>query len=108
MRLPSKKTLTQQEHAGRSIAAAKGGNGMKKARKDSAARPASPPQASSKRQGRRDFLIKPGGILAAGAFGAVPLRGWAADPVIIGALYPTTGSMEQIGVGCVAAAPLAG
>ncbi len=35
------------------------------------------------------------------------LRGWAADPVNIGALYPTTGSMAQIGVGCVAAAKLA-
>src|SRR3979411_2960325 len=59
------------------------------------------------RQSRRQFLIKTGGILAAGAFGAVPLRGWAADPVNIGALYPTTGSMAQIGVGCVAAAKLA-
>jgi branched-chain amino acid transport system substrate-binding protein len=37
----------------------------------------------------------------------VPLRGWAADPVNIGALYPTTGGMAQIGVGCVAAAKLA-
>src|SRR5258708_14384461 len=61
----------------------------------------------SKRQSRRKFLVKAGGILAAGAFGAVPLRGWAADPVNIGALYPTTGSMAQIGVGCVAAAKLA-
>src|SRR6204780_643261 len=61
----------------------------------------------SKRQGRREFLIKTGGILAAGALGAVPLRGWAADAVNIGALYPTTGSMAQIGVGCVAAAKLA-
>jgi branched-chain amino acid transport system substrate-binding protein len=80
---------------------------MKKARKDSNGNKASPHQASPKRQGRRDFLIKTGGILAAGAFGAVPLRGWAADPVNIGALYPTTGSMAQIGVGCVAAAKLA-
>src|ERR1700732_1726175 len=61
----------------------------------------------SKRQGRREFLIKTGGVLAAGAFGAVPLCGWAADPVNIGALYPTTGSRAQIGVGCVAAAKLA-
>src|SRR6202040_2250268 len=60
-----------------------------------------------RRQGRREFLMKTGGILAAGAFGAVPLRGWAADPVNIGALYPTTGGMAQIGVGCVAAAKLA-
>src|SRR5580704_11997449 len=64
-------------------------------------------QALSKRQGRREFLIKTGGILAAGAFGAVPMRGWAADTVNIGALYPTTGGMAQIGVGCVAAAKLA-
>src|SRR3981189_3995089 len=63
-----------------------------------------PSRILSERQGRREFLIKTGGILAAGAFGAVPLRGWAADTVNIGALYPTTGSMAQIGVGCVAAA----
>jgi len=61
----------------------------------------------SKRPDRRKFLKAAGGALAAGAFGAVPIRGWAADPVNIGALYPTTGSMAQIGVGCVAAAKLA-
>src|ERR1700730_18245535 len=61
----------------------------------------------SKRQSRRKFLAKAGGVLAAGAFGAVPVRGWPAAPVNIGALYPTTGSMAQIGVGCVAAAKLA-
>jgi branched-chain amino acid transport system substrate-binding protein len=60
-----------------------------------------------KRQGRRDFLKIAGGALATGAFGAIPLRGWAADPVNIGALYPSTGSMAQIGQGCVAAAKLA-
>jgi branched-chain amino acid transport system substrate-binding protein len=61
-----------------------------------------------KRQRRRDFLIKTGaGALAAGVTAAFPLRGWAADPVNIGALYPVTGSMAQIGVGCVAAAKLA-
>jgi len=64
-------------------------------------------RTSSKRQSRRTFLKTTGGALVAGAFGAVPLRGWAADPVNIGALYPTTGSMAQIGVGCVAAAKLA-
>jgi branched-chain amino acid transport system substrate-binding protein len=64
--------------------------------------------ASLKRQRRRDFLIKTGaGALAAGVSAAIPLRGWAADPVNIGALYPVTGSMAQIGVGCVAAAKLA-
>ena len=64
-------------------------------------------QTLSKRQGRREFLVKMGGILAASAFDALPARGSAADPVNIGALYPTTGSMAQIGVGCVAAAKLA-
>lgn len=64
--------------------------------------------ALSKRQGRREFLLKTaGGALAATAFGAIPLRGWAADPVNIGGLYPSTGSMAQIGQGCVAAAKLA-
>ena len=61
----------------------------------------------SNRQSRRKFLIKAGGAVAAGAFGAVPLRGWAAEPVNIGALYPVTGSMAQIGHGCVNAAKLA-
>ena len=56
---------------------------------------------------RRDLLKAAGGVLATAAFGAVPLRGYAADPVNIGALYPVTGSMAQIGVGCVAAAKLA-
>lgn len=56
---------------------------------------------------RRDVIKAVGGIAAAAAFGAVPLRGYAADPVNIGALYPVTGSMAQIGVGCVAAAKLA-
>src|SRR3954453_14069922 len=57
---------------------------------------------------RRDILNKAaGGALATTAFGAIPLRGWAADPVNIGALYPVTGSLAQIGQGCVAAAKLA-
>src|ERR1700694_2559815 len=57
---------------------------------------------------RRDFLIKDaGGAIATTVFGAIPLRGWAADPVNIGALYPVTGSMAQIGQGCVNAAKLA-
>ncbi len=69
-------------------------------------RSARPTSARSLR--RRDFLIKAaGGALATAAFGAVPLRGWAADPVNIGALYPVTGSLAQIGQGCVAAAKLA-
>jgi branched-chain amino acid transport system substrate-binding protein len=56
---------------------------------------------------RRDFLIKTAGGAVAAAFGAVPLRGFAAEPVNIGALYPVTGSMAQIGQGCVNAAKLA-
>jgi hypothetical protein len=64
---------------------------MKKDRKDSASNKLDLNQSLSKRQSRREILLKTGGILAAGAFGAVPLRGWAADPVNIGALYPTTG-----------------
>jgi branched-chain amino acid transport system substrate-binding protein len=80
---------------------------MKKDRQNSVINNASRDQPSPHRQSRRKFLIKTGGVIAAGAFGAVPLRGWAADPINIGALYPTTGSMAQIGVGCVAAAKLA-
>jgi branched-chain amino acid transport system substrate-binding protein len=57
---------------------------------------------------RRDFLIKTaGGALATTAFGAIPLRGWAAEPVNIGGLYPVTGSFAQIGQACVNAAKLA-
>src|SRR3984893_12725484 len=84
-----------------------GGNRMNKNRQHSVSNQTGRDRALSKRQGRREFLLKTGGILAASAFGAVPMRGWAADPVNIGALYPTTGSMAQIGVGCVAAAKLA-
>ena len=80
---------------------------MKKARTDSAAGICKSKPASSKSQSRRELLARTGGLLAATAFGAVPLRGWAADAINIGALYPTTGSMAQIGVGCVAAAKLA-
>jgi branched-chain amino acid transport system substrate-binding protein len=65
-------------------------------------------RAFGRRQGRRQFLrTTVGGALAATAFGAVPLRVRAADTVNIGALYPVTGSMAQIGQGCVAAAKLA-
>lgn len=65
-------------------------------------------RATSKGQNRRDFLIKAGGgAAAAAAFGAYPLRGWAADPVNIGGLYPVTGSFAQIGQACVNAAKLA-
>jgi branched-chain amino acid transport system substrate-binding protein len=76
-------------------------------RQDSVPRKAGTRQAAPGRSSRRQFLRNTGGALVAGAFGAVPLRGWAADPVNIGGLYPTTGSMAQIGTGCVAAAKLA-
>jgi len=56
---------------------------------------------------RRDVIKIAGGALAATAFGAVPLRSVAAEPVNIGALYPVTGSFAQIGQGCVNAAKLA-
>ena len=56
---------------------------------------------------RRSFLAKAGAGAAAAAFGPWPLRGFAADPVNIGALYPSTGSMAQIGQACVVAAKLA-
>src|SRR6476660_6975365 len=74
-----------------------GGSEMKQTKEDS--------KLVSKRRGK--FLKNAGAAAAAASFGAVPLRGWAADPVNIGGLYPTTGSMAQIGVGCVAAAKLA-
>ena len=56
---------------------------------------------------RRTFLIKGGGALAAAAIASPPIISGAAETVNIGGLYPTTGSMAQIGVGCVAAAKLA-
>jgi branched-chain amino acid transport system substrate-binding protein len=69
---------------------------------------AMPNGRSRTRQGRRDFLASTmGGAVAAGVFAATPLRGHAAEPVNIGALYPVTGSLAQIGVGCVNAAKLA-
>src|ERR1700684_2150946 len=65
-------------------------------------------RTSQQRQRRRDFLNKTaGGALAATAFAAFPLRLRAAEPVNIGGLYPVTGSMAQIGQGCVNAAKLA-
>jgi branched-chain amino acid transport system substrate-binding protein len=61
----------------------------------------------SPKQNRRDFLIKTGGALAVAAIASPPILTRAGETVNIGALYPTTGSMAQIGVGCVAAAKLA-
>ena len=60
------------------------------------------------RQRRRQFLIKTaGGALATSALAAFPRISWGAEPVNIGGLYPVTGSLAQIGQGCVAAAKLA-
>jgi branched-chain amino acid transport system substrate-binding protein len=64
-------------------------------------------QISLKRQRRRDFLKTAGGAIASAAFAAFPIRSRAAETVNIGALYPVTGSMAQIGQGCVNAAKLA-
>jgi branched-chain amino acid transport system substrate-binding protein len=63
--------------------------------------------AHSKRQSRRTFLKSAGSAVVAGALAPYVARGWAADPINIGALYPSTGSMAQIGQGCVVAAKLA-
>ena len=63
---------------------------------------------SPRRQRRRDFLTKTaGGALAATVLSPFPIRGVAAEPVNIGALYPVTGSFAQIGQACVNAAKLA-
>ena len=61
---------------------------------------------ASRKHSRREFLVKTG-ALAAVAIASPPIVTGAAETVNIGALYPTTGSMAQIGVGCVAAAKLA-
>ena len=65
-------------------------------------------QPSTRLRGRRDVLGA-GAVLAAGAvatFG-VSRSARAADAVNIGGLYPVTGSLAQIGRGCVNAAQLA-
>ena len=54
-------------------------------------------QALRLQRGRRDFLVRStSAVLAAGALG-IPRASRAAEPVNIGALYPTTGSFAQIG-----------
>jgi branched-chain amino acid transport system substrate-binding protein len=58
------------------------------------------------RRGRRNFLKKTAGAVALATFG-IARRAFAAEPVNIGALYPTTGNFAQIGQGCVNAAKLA-
>jgi branched-chain amino acid transport system substrate-binding protein len=68
---------------------------------------ASSRQALMLQRGRRDFLVRStSAVLAVGALG-IPRASRAAEPVNIGALYPTTGSFAQIGQGCVNAAKLA-
>jgi branched-chain amino acid transport system substrate-binding protein len=80
---------------------------MKKIR-DSVSGIAETVKTSRVKQRRRDFLIKTaGGALATSALGSFALLSRAAEPVNIGGLYPVTGSMAQIGQGCVAAAKLA-
>jgi len=75
---------------------------MKKSKRQSVAR------SAAKTIGRRDFLLKSSGVLAAGAFTTFGIRtAAAADTVNIGGLYPVTGSFAQIGQGCVNAAKLA-
>jgi branched-chain amino acid transport system substrate-binding protein len=69
-----------------------------------------PSRTRARRQSRREFLLKTG-ALAAGAFTGLGLPvisiSRAAETVNIGALYPVTGSLAQIGLGCVNAAKLA-
>jgi len=52
---------------------------------------------------RRQFLKR----AASAALAPYVMRGYAADPINIGGLYPSTGSMAQIGQACVVAAKLA-
>ncbi len=59
------------------------------------------------RRSRRNFVRAAAGAVAGAALGPYVLRGYAADPVNIGGLYPSTGSMAQIGQACVVAAKLA-
>ena len=56
------------------------------------------------RRSRRDFLKTSVGAIATSS---IARKGFAAEPVNIGGLYPITGSFAQIGLGCVNAAKLA-
>jgi len=62
---------------------------------------------ASVHRSRRNFVKAATGAVAGAALGPYILRGYAADPVNIGGLYPSTGSMAQIGQACVVAAKLA-
>jgi branched-chain amino acid transport system substrate-binding protein len=68
---------------------------------------ASHQNSGSTRRGRRDFLKLAGGSLLASSVVGAPAIVSAAETVNIGALYPVTGSLAQIGEGCVAAAKMA-
>jgi len=79
-----------------------------KNKRQSTAKSSAAKRSAAGRLGRRDFLVKSAGALAAGAVAAFGLRAAAAaDTVNIGGLYPVTGSFAQIGQGCVNAAKLA-
>src|SRR6201990_1120528 len=80
--------------------------GMKVTNREASA-PGATRASRIKRQHRRDFLKVTAGGALAGAFAAIPTIGRAAETVNIGALYPVTGSLAQIGQGCVNAAKLA-
>ncbi|HZQ74847.1 MAG TPA: ABC transporter substrate-binding protein [Burkholderiales bacterium] len=59
------------------------------------------------RQQRRKFLKHAGQAAAAALAAPYVMRGYAADTINIGGLYPSTGSMAQIGQACVVAAKMA-
>ncbi len=59
------------------------------------------------RQQRRKFLKHAGQAAAAALAAPYVMRGYAADMINIGGLYPSTGSMAQIGQACVVAAKMA-
>jgi len=59
------------------------------------------------KQQRRKFLKDASKVAVAAVAAPYVMRGYAADAVNIGGLYPSTGSMAQIGQACVVAAKLA-
>ena len=65
------------------------------------------PQAKSAGNHRRHVLKLGAGSLAASALAMPPIIARATETVNIGALYPVTGNLAQIGQGCVEAAKLA-
>jgi len=59
------------------------------------------------KQQRRKFLKSAGKAAVAAVAAPYVMRGYAADTINIGGLYPSTGSMAQIGQACVVAAKMA-